>query len=1008
MSQFRRVAACASVGAVLVASGAVALGARQSAPRSGVIPGSNAQRFLALTDGARSGATTAAAATSRGKGGSRATAPYGSRPDCGSGPATPAGWCLTPAGTQYDVLRFPIGLTVDPTTGDAIVSSDGGGTQGIAVVNPNAPDRRAAVTFAPGANLFLGLSLSTSGTLYASGGNADRVFRYRLSGPAAIPEDLTQAIEVPTHNASNGLQARAGRAPQAAPLGDGVRVAGYPGESVVDDAHHLVFVGGTLSEPTGQGFERCGGVTPPSLTSACARVSVIDTTKENTGSDPVVRRVAVGADTYGLALDTGHHKLFVANWGDQAARGHGVGTVSVLPLDPSTGLPRAESKVIPVGHHPEALAIGPGGDVLYVTDTNDDTVTAISTASEQVIGVLDVGVAGHRVGTQPDALAVAPDGTKLFVALAGINAVQVIGLNPTTGLPSKDAPVSYVPTGWYPSAIAAVRGPAGHGTRLWVANAKGIGFGPGANGSVLFEGTTTGGTVSEIDLPAEPASMLRTTTKAVIANAGLDENPDPCDPALHPSPVLCPVGTPTSPIQHVVYIVVENKTFDSYFGDINSGSTKGYDASPGLVLFGQPVTTNQHAFVTKGVGALGDNFYSDAEVSVTGHSYASGALATDHNEKTWPADYDQGIRGTHGNGDPLRPSVGNPQQSNAIGNVENALYDPQGGFVFERFLAKGAVDPATKERDPSHNHLSMAIYGEHSTDRVGPEFHARGGTTDWKAGDIQYFDSCRAQLFVTGRVGGGNAPDTDQTRDCENRTLDPQFTLSHWESVYASNPSHPDVMPNFIYMSLPDNHTLGTNLGSPTPQSMVADNDYAIGTIVQALSQSPFWASTAVVIVQDDTQATGDHVNPLRDTLEVVSPWSATTPDHQRGSMGSVLRTIEMLFGVPPVGVNDGLAAPLHGAFVRSLKEKHSLCNDAASLGSDGRYAQPCYTAVRPAVPFAINQAGAPGQAASMAMDWSRVDQIDMATLNAIWWATQHHTAYKAPTEHPPSRDGDG
>ena len=1005
MSRVLRLTAGGTAAALLLGTGAFALTRNNPQASGGPAAGTSAQRFLALTGAQRSGGSAAPA--------KKAASPtavvdgkkFSARPSCGSAPTTPAGWCLTPAGSQFDVLRFPIGLTVDPASGDAVVSSDGGGPQGIAVVDPTAPDPHAAVTFAPGANLFLGLALSNSGTLYASGGNADRVFRYRLAGPVAVPEDATQAIEVPTHNATNGLQARAGTGPQAAPVGDGVHVAGYPGEAVADDAHHLVLVGGTLSEPSGTGTEQCRGMNGPAAIPACARVSVIDTTKENSGTAPVVRRIAVGADTYGLALDTAHHQLFVANWGDQASRGHGTGTVSVLPVD-AAGLPGTEAAVIPVGHHPEAMALSPTGDVLFVTDTNDDTVTVISTATRQVVETIDVGVRDHAIGTQPDALAVAPDGHTLFVALAGLNAIQVVPLNATTHLPIAHSTVSYLPPGWYPSAVAAVAGPGGT-TRLWVANAKGIGFGPGANGSVLFEGTTTGGTVSKIDLPHDPTAMLKSGTNSVIANDGLNENPDPCDPALHPSPVLCPLDGTASPIKHVIDIVVENKTFDSYFGDINSGAIKGYDASPALLLFGQPVTTNQHAFVTSGVGALSDNFYSDAEVSVTGHSYASGALATDHNEKTWPADYDQGIRGTHGNGDPLRPSVGTSQQSAAINNVENALYDPQGGFLFERFVDAGAVDPATKEKDPSAP-LSMAIYGEHSTDRVGPAFHAKGGTTDWKAGDIQYFDSCRAQLFVTGQVGGGNTPDTDQTRDCEKRTLDPQFTLNHWESVYASKPSHPDVMPNFIYMSLPDNHTLGTNLGSPTPQSMVADNDYAIGTIVQALSQSPFWSSTAVIIEQDDTQATGDHVNPLRDTLQVISPWAATTPDHQRASMGSVLRTIETLFGVTPVGVNDGLAAPLHGAFVAKLSDAHTLCNASATLQPDGQYAKPCYTAVRPAVPFALNQPGAPGQAASMAMDWSQVDRIDMATLNAIWWATQHHTAYKAPSTHVTAADGDG
>src|SRR5207245_1722275 len=141
------------------------------------------------------------------------------------------------------------------------------------------------------------------------------------------------------------------------------------------------------------------------------------------------------------------------------------------------------------------------------------------------------------------------------------------------------------------------------------------------------------------------------------------------------------------------------------------------------------------------------------------------------------------------------------------------------------------------------------------------------------------FDTCRAREFITGKAPDGPAPDNnDYFGDCAGRTLDPQFTLAHWASVLKNTGK--DVMPNFIYMSLPDNHTLGTNLGSPTPASMVADNDYALGLLVEALSKSPFWSATVVMQTEDDTQAAGDHVSPLRDYLHVVSPWARPGPSH--------------------------------------------------------------------------------------------------------------------------------
>jgi hypothetical protein len=266
-----------------------------------------------------------------------------------------------------------------------------------------------------------------------------------------------------------------------------------------------------------------------------------------------------------------------------------------------------------------------------------------------------------------------------------------------------------------------------------------------------------------------------------------------------------------------------------------------------------------------------------------------------------------------------------------------------------------------------------------------------GTVAPWKQGDIHYFDTCRARMFITGRapesaLGPNNHPATaNYLGDCAGRTLDPQFTLARWQQDLSEKGI--DTMPNFIYMSLPVNHTLGTNLGSPTPASMVADNDYAIGLITEALSNSPFWSSTAIMITEDDTQVAGDHVSPLRDYLQVVSPWARPGPNHQWGSMPALLRTIEQLFGVQPVSLYDRLAVPMHGAFLPSL---------ANQPNTDG------YAAVAPLVPFALNQPGAVGQAESAAMDWSSYDRIDETLLNAILFADARKTALQLPPGYRP------
>lgn len=949
----------AVVVAAVVAAGigvaTTAISSRGTAPTAATALGENAQRFLARTgDGGASAPASSASGSAPAE-----------QADAIEGQYMPNGFRLTPAGKQVPVFNFPLGLSPAGDGNHVIVSSDSGGLQGLTTVDAST----LAPTHTPADNLFIGVAATGDGRVYASGGNADRVFRLRLVGPTLVHEDLTEAQPFPAHNI---LHTPERNGAPSSPVGDGIPVKGYPGASVLDGT--MLYVAGTLSEPTGT----APGDVCPGGQLACGRVSVIDTT-----TDTVVRRIPVGLDAYALALDAPHHVLYVANWADEAGRGAGlgvdgeggagdgardVGTISRVDVtDPLTA---HEIDFTPVGHHPTALQLN--GDKLFVANTNDDTIT--------VLGVGDGGAltrvglesvkphTGAQVGAHPDAFALSPDGGTLFVALAGLNAVEV--RDGHTGAPLGHDPV-YIPTGWYPSALL-VTGPQS-GYRLWVANAKGegaaTGNGSGVNLSIGGDGNPLTGTVSVIDLP--DAANEAAWTKEVVKNDHLgDFKVDPCHPGpgITVSKVLCPKHG-KSPIKHVLYIVTENKTFDQYFGDMDPAV---YDADPTYLLYGDAVTPNHHEIARR--YSLSDRFFSDAQVSVTGHSWTSGAIATDHNEKTFQADYDQGLRGSHGNGDPLRPGVG----AGAVGEAENELNDPEGGYLFEAFKDAGAVPPA----EAGATKLSMAIYGESTARESGgmTAYKAPG----WKDGDIQYFDTCRAHQFIEGAVPDGPGPNSpDQVQDCGGRTLPPQFTLEHWTKVL--NDTGVDTMPSFIYMSLPVNHTLGTNLGSPTPASMVADNDYAIGLITEALSNSPFWGSTVIMQTEDDTQAAGDHISPLRDYLQVSGPWAKPGANHQWGSMGSLLRTIEQIFDVPPVSLFDRLALPQHDAFQTQL---------TPLVTGDPRLAP--YKAIKPLVPFALNQPGAIGQAESASMDFSTYDLIDESLLNAILYADARGT----PLQH--------
>ena len=474
--------------------------------------------------------------------------------------ALPNGWCLSPAGRQIDVLRFPLGVT--PTSnGKVVVSSDSGGVQGLTVIDQQSLD----TTQTTAGNLFVGVAETKDHRVYAAGGNADRVFRYRFAGDRLASQDVTQTATAPVGNALNGVTGRLPLGGQSVPAVDGIAVSSYPGALL--SWGDYVLAAGTLSEASNGAC--------PDRQPACGRVSVLDSR-----TDAVVGRVALGLDPYAMAVDPVRKLLYVTNWADEAGRGAGQGTVSTVDL--SNPLRPRELSVTPVGHHPAAVVLSADRSHLFVANTNDDSLSVLDvTGTPRVLATESLRpVQGAPVGAHPDALVLSPDGATLFVALAGLNAVEV--RDGRTGARVAGRPV-YLPTGWYPSALA-VTGTAVH-YKLWVTNAKGIGPGPGYNASIFANGTnttgSTNGTVSAIDLPAS-ADATNRWTAAVMANDRFDTaDVSPCASGrgVVISQVLCPPAGRQSPLRHIVYVVTENKTYDQYFGDLPQGPN-GYRADP--------------------------------------------------------------------------------------------------------------------------------------------------------------------------------------------------------------------------------------------------------------------------------------------------------------------------------------------------------------------------------------------------------------------------------------------
>jgi len=334
-------------------------------------------------------------------------------------------------------------------------------------------------------------------------------------------------------------------------------------------------------------------------------------------------------------------------------------------------------------------------------------------------------------------------------------------------------------------------------------------------------------------------------------------------------PKLVPdrIGEP-SVFKHVVYIIKENRTYDQVLGDMKEGN-----GDPGLCIYGSQVTPNIHKLCSEFV--LFDNFSVSGKCSAEGHQWTDASIVTDYIEKNmraWFRSY---------------PHV----QTDAL------VYSPT-GFLWDNATSHG---------------INVKIYGEAAI----PVFPKKTTWTD------------NYNSFLRGE----KAEFTNKT------TIDPvKKILSETYPSYG-NHEFPDVMradvlikelkdyeamqgdqlPELMMVALPNDHTGGTRPGLPTPRAMVADNDLALGRIVEAFSKSRFWENTVIFIVEDDSQDGWDHVSAYRSVCLVVSPYSRShSTNHTYYTQPSVVRTIEQILGMPPMNIQDAIANPMTDCF--SLK----------------------------------------------------------------------------------------
>jgi len=901
--------------------------------------------------------------------------PSPSEPLPGSG-RMPNGWKLDPAGTQVLTNRATTGVWMSPTGSDIYATTSGIFEE--AVVHVDGTTLLPTPTLV--SDTFQGVAGDAAGNIWVSGGSADRVWQFKAAGPALVDARL------------------AGPAPDAP--NKGIPVTGYPGNMLLEGSK--LFVAGNVSVPSKVAAAESGGTPCPTSSKICSVVNVVDVSNPD-ASSPAVKAIPVGRDAYGMAYRPGASAsdpstLYVTNWADQTdparSGGVGTGTVSVVRVNPDGS--GNEVQVVPVGLEPTGIALSPDGSTAVVTDAGSDTISVLKvdpdTGDLAVTETLPVLGNGVPLGASPVSAAFSSDGSLLFAALSGMNAVEVFSaanghvsamhqkLRDTTfdGRPVPDLTVggTFIPTGWYPDAMAYGKAPGG-GPRLVVANLRGEGAGPGYYGQTEpLVGSSTEGSLSVIDLPGSSASgEWNAWTKRFVEDDQLaplwahdvaDPASNPCLPAPLPdgssitSGVICGVakGSVDPKSIHVVIIEAENKTFDSYFGDTGA-VLRNADADPQWTEYGDAVTTNQHNLAE--TYNVDDNFWNEgAEASTLGHSWLSGAYTTLDRELTWGPDYSQNLRGQRSNGQYAAGSPGSlsgPTDPD-VNAQESVMLNPRQLLIDQAYGAGMTVRLFGTDTRPGSpavaagNQVPQDLWGESGSD---------------VSTDLAWPDVDRAAMFLHGStvshawdVLEGQTPPKWYGQTIQFKPADKQkFTLDGWDSAYASctaggrsDDQCQQSMPNLVYMQLPENHTYDVsnvfNPQDPTPQSMVADNDYAIGEIVQGLSKSPFWSHTLVMITEDDNQFTGDHADIHRTFLltagGIARPLgSEGLAATQVGSFASVDKTTEALLGLPPMTLFDARAVPL-----QQIVSDQVGTNKAA------------YTAVYPPTPFLSGRV--PGQ----------------------------------------------
>ena len=632
---------------------------------------------------------------------------------------------------------------------------------------------------------------------------------------------------------------------------------------------------------------------------------------ENLADSLAVIDVASGSVTQRLAA--GRYPYGVLVDSDGVVYVSSWGTSQLHVFAPSADGPLRAAKTIAVARHPSTLLLSPNGARIFAASASTDQISVIDTKSRTVVSTLrDPTPANLGQGSTPIGLALDRDGTRLFVSEGDNNAVALFTLSQKTagaGANTRDSLIGRAPVGWYPASLVLA------GDTLYAIDAKGRGTAPN-RGLPKPSGPSDAAARAVNYTLGQISGTITALPLTLFDGAGLNALSGRVARANNWDAPSVRTGLP--PIKHVIYIIKENRTYDQVFSDLPQG-----DGDTTLLFFPREATSPNHHALAERFG-LFDRFFVNAEVSPDGHNWSMAAYTTDYSQKTIPSNYSDRGRsydweGTNRNRVPMDDG-------------DDDAAEPANGYLWDLAQRKGItfrnfgefVVPAGATGDAPAGYRGLKPFLVANTSREYPGYNL----------DIQ--DQRRADIWIkelSGFVAKG-------------------------------------VMPQLQILRLPNDHTSGASAGKPTPQAHFADNDLALGRVVEAVSKTNFWESTAIFVLEDDAQNGPDHVDSHRSVLLVISPWAQGGAHHRFVNTTDAVATMEALLGLDALSPFDHYGRPLREIWRKTPDTRP-------------------YTALMPTTPLtAKNPPRGTGAIESRKLDFRYEDVANEDIFNRVLWQT--------------------